>query len=56
MTATAWILTVLAILFIALGAYPAGLFLCIAAGLVALLGPSDEQRDARERNHARRMR
>lgn len=56
MIATGWILLSLAGLFILVGAYPAAVFLALAAGGVAILGPSDAQRDARRRNHARRMR
>lgn len=56
MIPTAWSLVGLALLFTLLGAFLAALFLCLAAGGLAILAPTDEQQDAYRRNHARRVR
>lgn len=56
MIATGYVLVALAGLLILVGAYPAAVFLCLAAGGVAIAAPTPDQRDARRRNHARRVR
>lgn len=59
MTASAWVLLALAGLLGATGMPEAGLFVALASLVVAVLGPSDEQQDARARNRqpqARRIR
>jgi len=54
MRQTAWGLLIGAIGMILLDALPAALFLCLAAGLLALLAPPTESEQARTRNQAHR--
>jgi hypothetical protein len=54
MRQTALILIGIATLFIVTGYYPVALFLCIAAGALAVLAPDEPHRDARHRNQAHR--
>lgn len=56
MTGIAYALLALAALLGVAGKYEAGLFVAIASLAVAVFGPSDEQQDARRRNHAHRVR
>lgn len=56
MTLIAWALLGLAVLLGFAGAFQAGLFVAIASLVVAVLGPSDEQQDARARNPIRQAR
>jgi len=58
-TAIAYALLALAVLLGATGKFEAGLFVALSALVVYVLGPSDEQADARRRNpiqQARRVR
>jgi hypothetical protein len=49
-----WVLTGIAVGLALANAYPAALFVLLAAGGVALTAETDDQRDARQRNHAHR--
>jgi hypothetical protein len=53
-TRAGWLLIGIAVGLTIASAYPAALFVLLAAGGVALTAETDDQRDARQRNHAHR--